>query len=305
MPGTPIPLAVLMDIPWSYARSIERRYGEVGRSFIETLPARIEEFLRRWDLRPTAEARSGAMALVLPVLQINGTPASLKIPFLNEETMGEPYALRAWDGGGSVRLLRHDTTTGLMLLEQLDSSRTLTRLAWKDTRRAVEVAAELLARLTSVRAPEHIPRLGDVAQGMISRSPALLHILQGDDLRLARNCLAALIEVTDVPGNRLLHHDLHFGNVLGAERERWLAIDPMPLAGDPGFDLIEIISSFFVREEVKWRFDLLTEVLELDRDRARAWTLAGILEKILAVPEDGGFRIATELREVAALLSEK
>lgn len=30
--------------------------------------------------------------------------------------------------------------------------------------------------------------------------------------------------------------DLHAGNVLHAERDRWLAIDPKPFVGDPAYD---------------------------------------------------------------------
>ncbi|GGW53564.1 hypothetical protein GCM10010381_43810 [Streptomyces xantholiticus] len=37
--------------------------------------------------------------------------------------------------------------------------------------------------------------------------------------------------------DRLLHWDLHFDNVLAAEREPWLVIDPKLLVGDPGFEL--------------------------------------------------------------------
>ncbi|GGP14259.1 hypothetical protein GCM10012278_69320 [Nonomuraea glycinis] len=40
------------------------------------------------------------------------------------------------------------------------------------------------------------------------------------------------------PGDRLLlHWDLHYDNILAGQREPCLAIDPEPLAGDPGFDL--------------------------------------------------------------------
>ncbi|MEV4125830.1 aminoglycoside phosphotransferase family protein [Nocardia sp. NPDC049707] len=36
------------------------------------------------------------------------------------------------------------------------------------------------------------------------------------------------------PGERLLYGDLQYENVLASEREPWLAIDPKPLAGEPG-----------------------------------------------------------------------
>jgi streptomycin 6-kinase len=37
----------------------------------------------------------------------------------------------------------------------------------------------------------------------------------------------------------LLCTDLHAENVLAAEREPWLAIDPKPCIGDPAFDAIQ------------------------------------------------------------------
>lgn len=37
----------------------------------------------------------------------------------------------------------------------------------------------------------------------------------------------------------LLCTDLHAGNVLAAEREPWLVIDPKPYVGDPVYDLLQ------------------------------------------------------------------
>ena len=45
----------------------------------------------------------------------------------------------------------------------------------------------------------------------------------------------------------LLHTDLHAGNVLAAEREPWLAIDPKPYVGDPAYDVTQhIFNGVFV-----------------------------------------------------------
>src|SRR5690606_39320812 len=52
--------------------------------------------------------------------------------------------------------------------------------------------------------------------------------------RLVARCAAAVAELLPEAGDRLLHWDLHYANVLAGEREPWLAIDPKPLAGDPG-----------------------------------------------------------------------
>jgi len=74
----------------------------------------------------------------------------------------------------------------------------------------------------------------------------------------------------------LLHQDLHAGNVLAAEREPWLVIDPKPLAGEREFGLAPIIRSFELghsRREVLRRLDFLSAELGLDRERARGWTI--------------------------------
>lgn len=175
---------------------------------------------------------SGRVSVVLPVVRGDGTRAALKLQDLDDETAGEALALRTWDGDGVVRLLNDDPQTGTMLLERLDEDRPLA--AVPDVMKATRILADLLARLTSMPAPAELRRLGDLTAGMFDRLPAVLAALTDeDDRQLLRNCAAALREVADGPGDRLLHWDLHFENILAADREPWLVIDPKPLAGDP------------------------------------------------------------------------
>lgn len=268
---------------------IESQYeyaGEPGRAFIAALPARVAEFVERWDLRIDGPSMHGMAALVLPVVRRDGTPAVVKFQLLDEETEGEPVGLRVWGGDGAVRLLDHDGGTGTMLLERLDSGRMLSTV--EDTRKAVLVIAELLARLTAVPAPEGMRRLGDIAGEMVDDLPGALKAISDPAERvIVERCGGAVREVLGEPGDRLLHWDLHFENVLGAEREPWLAIDPKPLAGDPGFDLWPALNNRFDADDVLWRFDAMSEVLGLDRERARAWTLGRVLQNALWEIEDG------------------
>jgi streptomycin 6-kinase len=94
-------------------------------------------------------------------------------------------------------------------------------------------------------------------------------------------------EVAGEPGDRLLHWDLHFENILAAEREPWLVIDPKPLAGDPGFELLPALWNRYGEGQLARRFDLMTETLGLDRERARAWTLGRVLQNSLWRVEEG------------------
>ncbi|MGA5167691.1 aminoglycoside phosphotransferase family protein [Streptomyces lavendulocolor] len=293
---------VVIEVPAELAAAQDRFNGEEGRAFVAALPARAERFLEEWGLRRTGPAMYGMVSLVLPVTVVaDGAPAALKLQLLDEENEGEAAALRAWDGDGAVRLLAEDPGTGTLLLERLDEGRDLAGTA--DSREATRVLAGLMARLVAVAAPAGMRNLGDMAAEMLDDvTEAVGELEREDDRRLVRDCAAAVREVAGEPGDRLLHWDLHFGNVLASRREPWLAIDPKPLAGDPGFELLPALFNRFDRDEVLWRFDLLTEVLGLDRERAGAWTLGRVLQDALWCVEDGETVLEGERPEVARLL---
>ncbi|MFF4711187.1 aminoglycoside phosphotransferase family protein [Streptomyces eurythermus] len=292
---------VVIDIPGELAEAQEMYNGAAGKAFIAALPDLAADFLDRWGLRLDGPSMNGVSALVLPVVRADGVRAVLKLQLLDEESEGEPVALRAWDGDGAVRLLDHDPATGTMLLERLDETRMLAHLA--DTREAVLVIARLLAHLTSFPAPPGLRRLGDITARMLERTPrALERIPDPEARRLVADCAAAVREVADEPGDRLLHWDLHDENVLAADRADWLAIDPKPLAGDPGFELWPALDNRFDAAEVRWRFDAMTDILGLDRARARAWTYGRLLQNALWDVEDGR-PIEPRQLEIARLLA--
>jgi streptomycin 6-kinase len=92
---------------------------------------------------------------------------------------------------------------------------------------------------------------------------------------------AALDALRELPGTQgeqvLLHQDLHGDNVLAAQRQPWLVIDPKPLLGEREFAVAPIVRSFelgHTKRDALYRFDRLTAELGLDRERARGWTIA-------------------------------
>ena len=197
----------------------------------------------------------------------------------------------AWDGGGAVRLLRHDPASGSMLLERLDAGRTLRSVP--DDLGALRTLSEILGRLNAVAAPPGMRRLADVAAAALDRVPHAVAVAADPEVRrLIAISAGAVQDLLPEAGDRLLHWDLHQGNVLAAlpgGREPWLAIDPKPLAGDPGFELLaalhnrwdDVTATGNVPRAVRARFDLMTEVLGLDRRRAAGWTLGRILQNML------------------------
>jgi streptomycin 6-kinase len=262
--------------------------GGAGRRFVSELPTLIDTFVDRWQLTVAGTAMHGMAALVVPVERPDGFPAVVKFQLCDVETVGEPIALRVWDGDGAVKLLDHDELTGTMLLERLDTSMSLAIERGAITARdGIVIIAELLARLTLVHAPTGMRRLEDIAGQMLDDLPyALSRIDGGEDQRLLAACGDAVTDVVHEAGDRLLHWDLHFDNVLTSHRQSWLAIDPKPLAGDPGFDLFPAIDNLFDADEVLWRFDAMTEITGLDRERAKLWTLGRVLQNALWDIED-------------------
>jgi len=89
--------------------------------------------------------------------------------------------------------------------------------------------------------------------------------------------MSTLEELAHTQGEQVLvHQDLHADNVLAAEREPWLVIDPKPLVGEREFGLASIIRSSELGhsdQEVVGRLDDLASALGLDRERARGWAI--------------------------------
>lgn len=282
------------EVPPSLVASYARAFGEEGRIWIAGLPALAAELLERWELRRDGAVGAGEASLVVPVLRADGSRAVLKLQLPRAETAAALIGLSTWNGVGAVRLLGHDPDTSSMLLERLDAARTLTSVEDDDV--AMGILAALQARLVSVPAPPGLRGLGDVATEMLERVPrAITALADPAERQLLRGWAAAVGELAKEPGDRMLHWDLHYGNVLAAQREPWLAIDPEPLAGDPGFDLWpaldsgweDVVAKGDAPRVVRRRFDLLTEVLGLDRARASGWTLGRLLQNALWDIDDG------------------
>ncbi|GAB2961034.1 hypothetical protein GCM10027203_77710 [Nonomuraea fastidiosa] len=162
-------------------------------------------------------------------------------------------------------------------------------------------------------APHGLRRLEDIARRMLAEADrAVAELPRERDRHWLRRCAAAVAElIPELAGghrDRLLHWDLHYANVLAAEREPWLAIDPKPLAGDPGFELLpalwnrwdEAVATGDARRAVLRRFDLMTDGLGLDRRRAAGWTLGRVLQNCLWLVREG----ARELDDVQLTIAE-
>ncbi|HHU09552.1 MAG TPA: kinase [Intrasporangiaceae bacterium] len=245
--------------------------GPTGAQWAAEVPSLVDACLDQWELRVTGPAMTGWTAVVFPV-ERDGVPAVLKVGWPHEQSAAEHTALHLWGGRGAVRLLAADPARGALLLERLDHHRTLMS---EDAFTACEIIGTLLGRL-NIPAPPTIPPLRDYLLPHLDRldDPAVPR-------RFATRTRSLAAELLAEPVRRVLHTDLHFENVLAGEREPWLAIDPKPFAGHPGFEfqpllhnrVEELGTGSALRWSVRHRLQIAAEAAGVDVEEARLWTL--------------------------------
>jgi streptomycin 6-kinase len=230
--------------------------------WLVTLPRLVAECAERWGLA-LEEPVETPYSLVVPagdvVLKLH-SPSDF-------EAAGEADALERWDGRGAVRLLGRDDERHALLLERC---RPGTRL-WDANVDETSVIAELLPRLQIVVGDTRPFRLlADEADRWAEEVPRR-YAAAGEPFERALLELAIDVYGTvDRSAMRLVNQDLHGANVLRAEREPWLVIDPKPLTGERELEASGLLRN---ADHVSRWLDALDD-LGFDRERARGWGVA-------------------------------
>jgi streptomycin 6-kinase len=205
----------------------------------------------------------------------DGAEAVLKICFPHRESEHEADALRTWDGDGAVRLLEHDADRRALLIERCRPGTPLGEVGMET---ALDVLVELLPRLWIPAGPPFRSLAEEAARWAASLPDSWERTGKPFEKRLLDAATRALEELPSSQREQvLLHQDLHAGNVLRAEREPWLVIDPKPLVGEREFSLAPIVRGPELgqsKQAVRRRLDRLSAELGLDRERARGWAIA-------------------------------
>jgi len=241
--------------------------GLTVADWLASVPTLLAEVATAWGLTPGQGYPAGAAGLAVRADLDDGTPAVLKLSYPHRESEQEADALERWDGDGAVRLLARDDERHALLLERCEPGTFLSD--WDGD--ALGVLIGLL------------PRLWKSADGFRTLEDEAAHWLEHDLAHCRHADLAAglIRELGPSQGELVLvHQDLHGENVLGAQREPWLVIDPKPLSAEREFAVAPIVRSFefgHSKRDVLYRLDRLTSELGLDRDRARGWAIVQTL----------------------------
>lgn len=211
----------------------------------------------------------------MPATTADGEQAVLKVQQPHRESEHEAAALELWDGDGAIRLLDAEPEEYGLLLERCVPG---TPLSAAGGEAALDVFVELLPRLWKPAGAPFGTLAAEAAWWADSLEETWERFARPFERRLLDAALEAMLQLPRTQGAQvLLHQDLHGDNVLSAQREPWLAIDPKPLVGEREFGVAPIVRSRELghsKRDVLSRFDRLTSALSLDRERARGWTIA-------------------------------
>ncbi len=299
-------------IPDSLIQTAKSLHGETaGQAWIDQLPSLLADCARRWSLVLQPPFTNLTYNYAAPATRPDGTQVVIKAGFTppDKEFVTEVAALDFFDGRGAVKLLESDVVQGVMLLERLEPGRPIAEL--EDDQEAIAVAAAVLRQLwRPVPSAHQFPLTSDWGKGFArlrqhfgGSGPFPTALVE----RAER--LFAELEATNAEP-ALLHGDLNFGNVLSAQREPWLAIDPKGIVGEPAYD-----TGIFLRDPVdrilgasdpqrflSRRIDQLAAELGFERQRILDWGFAQAMLSAWWVVEDHvpGWEVALECAEILA-----
>jgi len=290
-----------MEFPTRFVQTIREVFPEEGAVWLDQLPALIARFEARWSLRVDAPFANLTFNYVAPERRADGSAAVLKLGVPNKEGRTEVEALRLYAGRGMARLLEADIEQGVLLLERLLPGTPLTSVADDDT--ATELAGHVMRQLRLPLPMEHpfptvakwaagLGRLREQFGGGTGPLPAAL-------VAQAEGVFRELLVSSAAPV--LLHGDLHHDNILAAEREPWLALDPKGVAGEPAYETGALMRNPRPQPTavLARRASILAEVLEIDRQRILGWSFAqAVLSAWWSIEDQGhGWEGAIEVAE--------
>jgi streptomycin 6-kinase len=260
------------------ASNLQRYFGREGLAWLQALPELLSYLSREWSVSVAEPLPDLSTSYVAKARRADGTVSILKVGVPNEELHSGIEALGHWRGHGAVRVLEADPDRGAVLLERITPGEMLSEVAAQDDVAATLIAAEVMSvlwrpvpesgkLLTLARWFRELLEFRERHKGIGNFPNAML--------QSAESICRELLESVDV-SPRMLHGDLHHFNILRSDRSGWLAIDPKGLKGDPGFEVAALLRNPqpHPKAVLSRRVDILTERLDLDRERTRLWCFA-------------------------------
>ncbi|GAA4927234.1 aminoglycoside phosphotransferase family protein [Actinoplanes utahensis] len=283
-------------LPDTFTRTVENCWGDDGRRWLARLPLVTAEVMRDWELEP-AGSLPLSMNWVGRVRRADGTTAVLKLGVPEAGHLAdEATALECFAGHGAIRVLARDDARGALLLEEARPGEQLRGLV---PHRDADATAALIAVVRRLHRPAPAGVALPELSGRIRSFRDHLVRFPGDDpipRHLVQRAAGLFEELcATATGRVVLHGDLHHDNVLSAEREPWLAIDPHGVIGDPGYEIGALLynpdpegTDDTVLAFAAARIEQLADGLGMPYERVLAWGFVqAVLSEVWTFEGDG------------------
>lgn len=282
------------DLPERFRQNTIGLHREKGEQWLDDLPRVIQEISENWSLTIEKPFPNLSYHFVAPcVSSENGAQAVLKIGFNEPHSIvsSEAKMLRHFDGNGAVKLLRFDENRCALLLERLLPGEDLTELCREDDEQATAIAVNVMRKIWS--APFEPNEFPDLEKWTASFRRAENTDFSRRHFETAQKFFDELIDSSE---KRSLHGDLHHQNILSAEREPYLAIDPKGIVGDIGFEIAVflnnprgwILSRPNRKQILDKRIEQFSRAFEIESVELRKWAYAEAVLSAWWTFEGGG-----------------
>ena len=263
--------------------------------WLERLPQVVADVADRWALRVGEPFEPGGQcSWTAPAAGASGEDLVLKVAFRfgGGEERDEAAGLRCWEGNGVVRL--HAACDGkseyALLLERCLPGAPLCQVLSEPEQDVV--VAGLLRRLWAQPHSRYPFRpLAQMCAAWADEFEAayagLAEAAGRLDPGLARAGIGLFRELpASAAGQVLLCTDLHAENILAAQREPWLVIDPKPYVGDPAYDVLQHMLNCESRlaADPAALADRMAGLAGLDASRVRLWLFARAVQESIESP---------------------
>lgn len=272
-----------------FEHNIASLYGPQGVEWLKKLPKIVGALARKWNLVNISVFPNLTFNYV--ALCLKGTrPVVLKISFCTKELQQEVSALRAFDGHGCVRLIDHDLVSGGLLLEPVEPGSSLKNFFPDRDQHAIKIACRVIKELQTASDYE-CSDFSNIADWLKSFDKEC-NIPQQYLLR-ARELGNDLLATT--AKQILLHGDLHHENILLSGHDRWVAIDPKGVIGDPVYEvgaairnpIPDLLRNPQAKSIIQNRMQICADTLGFEYKRIFEWVyVQGVLSACWAL-EDG------------------
>jgi|SRR5579864_4658942 len=289
--------------------------GQAGAAWLRDLPEVIRRLETDWDIRVGRTFANATEAYVAEAVTTDGAQVALKIPIVGlAKADREARVLRAASGRGYVRLLRHDASSGSMLLERLGLQ--LAQLGRPKDEEVMIICSTLgrawMQALPELRLPTGAEKASEMASYIASVWLKVGKPCSEKTIEVAMRFAKARVDAFDPATAVVSHGDAHAWNTLhDPVTGDYKFVDPdgwfVERAHDLSISMREGCAEFLTGNPValgRSRCALLSRLTGVDSDAIWQWGFIETLVNGLSYLEIGPKENAAQFLSVADAWAE-